>query len=93
MWVTRLANVADSGYVMDMHTKTQQEFQTALEAQGFEVLGGKGGFWLRGHGHVTIAQARRMTGIAAEPRVRRPRAPTATTRSSSPLSIERDAEP
>lgn len=54
-------------------TKTQQELQTALEAQGFEVLQGKGGFWLRGHGHVTTAKARRMTGIAAEPRVRRER--------------------
>ena len=56
---------------MGMSTKVQQELQTALEAQGFEVMQGKGGFWLRGHGHVTTAQARRMTGLAAEPRVRR----------------------
>ena len=54
-------------------TKTQEILQAALEAQGFEVLAGKGGFWLRGHGHVTTAKARRMTGIAAEPRVRRER--------------------
>jgi len=54
-------------------TKTQQILQAALEAQGFEVLQGKGGFWLRGHGHVTTAKARKMTGIAAEPRVRRER--------------------
>ena len=54
-------------------TKTQETLQAALEAQGFEVLQGKGGFWLRGHGHVTTAKARRMTGIAAEPRVRRER--------------------
>jgi hypothetical protein len=54
-------------------TKTQETLQAALEAQGFEVLQGKGGFWLRGHGHVTTAKARRMTGIAATPRVRRER--------------------
>jgi hypothetical protein len=58
---------------MDMSTKTQQELQTALEAQGFEVLQGKGGFWLRGRGHVSTAGARRMTGLAAEPRIRRER--------------------
>ena len=51
-------------------TKTQEILQAALEAQGFEVLQGKGGFWLRGHGHVTTAKARKMTGIAAQPRVR-----------------------
>ena len=54
-------------------TKTQETLQAALEAQGYEVLQGKGGFWLRGHGHVTTAKARRMTGIAAEPRARRER--------------------
>ena len=54
-------------------TTVQDELQAALEAQGFEVLAGKGGFWLRGHGHVTTAKARQMTGIAAEPRVRRER--------------------
>lgn len=64
---------ADTSHVMGMSTKVQQELQTALEVQGFEVLAGKGGFWLRGHGHVTTAKARRMTGIAAEPRVRRER--------------------
>ena len=54
-------------------TKTQEILQAALEAQGYEVLQGKGGFWLRGHGHVTTAKARRMTGITAEPRIRRER--------------------
>ena len=49
-------------------TKTQEILQTALEA-----LQGKCGFWLRGHGHVTTALARKMTGTAAEPRVRRER--------------------
>ena len=58
---------------MGMSTKVQQALQKALEAQGFEVMQGKGGFWLRGHGHVTTAGARRLTGIAAEPRVRHER--------------------
>ena len=65
--------MADDSYVMSTTTKTQRALQAALEARGFEVLQGKGGFWLRGHGHVTTAQARRMTGLAPEPRVRRER--------------------
>ncbi len=73
MWVTPLAILADASHVVGMTTKTQQELQTALEAQGFEVLAGRGGFWLRGHGHVTTAGARRMTALAAEPRIRRDR--------------------
>ena len=56
-----------------MATTTQQTLKEALEALGYEVLVGKGGFWLRGRGHITTAQARRLTGIAAEPRVRRER--------------------
>jgi hypothetical protein len=40
----------------------------ALQAQGFEVLAGKGGFWIRGEGHITLAQARKRTGIAAPKR-------------------------
>lgn len=54
-----------------MNTTTQQELQAALEAQGFEVLQGEGGFFLRGHGHVTTAKARKMTGLAAPERVYR----------------------
>ena len=65
--------MADTSHVMDMSTKVQQELQTALEAQGFGVIQGKGGFWLRGHGHITTAGARRLTGIAAEPRIIRQR--------------------
>ena len=67
MWVAPLANVADASHVVGMTMTTQQVLQGVLEAPG------KGGFWLRGHGHVTTARARRMTGIAAEPRIRRPR--------------------
>ena len=54
-------------------TAVQDELTAALEALGFDVLAGKGGYWLRGRGHVTTSQARRMTGIAAAPRVIRPR--------------------
>lgn len=41
-----------------------------------DVLQGKGGFWVRGHGFYTLAQARRVTGIKATPR-RRPERVTA----------------
>jgi hypothetical protein len=44
---------------------------TALQAQGLEVLKGKGGFWIRGEGHITLAQARKRTGTAAPKRERR----------------------
>lgn len=56
-------------------TDTQVQLTKALEDLGYEVLAGKGGFWLRGGGHVTTAQARRMTGLKATPRVRRERVP------------------
>ena len=35
------------------------------------VLHGKGGFWVKGKGFYTIAQARRLTGIKAPARERR----------------------
>ena len=68
-----LAIVRACAYIRHMNTTTQIALQEALEAQGFEVLQGKGGFWLRGHGHVTTAQARKMTGLKAQPRIRRER--------------------
>ena len=36
-----------------------------------EVLFGKGGFFIRGKGHISVAQARKVTGIKGEPRQRR----------------------
>lgn len=59
-----------------MTTGTAADVQTALEAQGLEVLKGKGGFWIRGEGHITLAQARKRTSIAApaRPRAERSRA-------------------
>ena len=38
-----------------------------------EVLTGKGGFFIKGHGFITIAQARRITGIKAKPRTKHAR--------------------
>lgn len=40
----------------------------ALKAAGHEVLTAKGGFFIRGKGFVTLAQARKMTGVTAKPR-------------------------
>lgn len=36
-----------------------------------DVMYGKGGFFVRGKGHISMATARRVTGIKAEPRKRR----------------------
>ena len=36
-----------------------------------DVVSGKGGFYIRGKGHITIAKARQVTGIKAEPRQKR----------------------
>ena len=36
-----------------------------------DVVDGKGGFFVRGKGHITIARARLITGIKAAPRPRR----------------------
>ncbi len=53
-------------------TGTINDVLAALTAQGHEVLRGKGGgFWIKGEGHVSTAQARRRTGIAAPRRERR----------------------
>lgn len=51
---------------------------TALEQKygADNVAHGKGGFWIRGDGptrHITLAQARRETGLAATPRQKRPK--------------------
>lgn len=47
---------------------TVQNVQKALEANGAEVLRGKGGFWIKGKGFITLAQARKQTGIDAPKR-------------------------
>lgn len=47
---------------------TRQDVQEALQAAGCQVLSGKGGFWIRGEGFITLAAARKRTGIAAPKR-------------------------
>lgn len=55
-----------------MKNSTRKVFD-ALKAQGHDVLHGKGGFWLKGEGFVSLAKARRMTGTKAPKRETRPR--------------------
>lgn len=43
----------------------------AFAAQGIEALHGKGGFFLRGQGFVTFAQARKMTAVAVPAELKR----------------------
>lgn len=45
----------------------------AFTAKGIDVLYGKGGFWLRGQGWVSFADARRLSGVKAAPANRQPR--------------------
>jgi len=43
-----------------------------LGKQHSDIVAGKGGFWIKGKGFYTIAQARKLTGIKAAPRNERP---------------------
>ena len=56
-----------------MLSQTQkQELLKALKKHyKTEVLYGKGGFFVKGKGHISMATARRVTGIKPEPRERR----------------------
>ena len=45
------------------HTLAEQ-----LGKHHYDIIYGKGGFWIRGKGFYTIAQARKLTGIKATPR-------------------------
>ena len=54
---------------------SQEEKQQLIKAlkkhYKTDVLSGKSGFFIKGKGHISIAEARRITGIKAKPRVRR----------------------
>lgn len=52
-------------------SEARQEIVEALAGQGIEAIHGKGGFFLRGHGHVTFAQARKLAGVAVPEELRR----------------------
>jgi hypothetical protein len=54
-------------------TTAQTEILNALTAQGLEVLSGKGGFFVRGEGWISLAAARKRTGIATPKTTRRAR--------------------
>jgi len=47
---------------------SSKDVHRALKEMGHEVITGKGGFHIRGKGFVSLAQARRMTGIKAPKR-------------------------
>jgi hypothetical protein len=49
----------------------RQAIHDALAAQGIEAVYGKNGFWLRGQGHVTFAQARKLAGVDVSDELRR----------------------
>ena len=38
------------------------------ELYNSETLQGKGGFWIKGHGFISLTKARKITGIKAKPR-------------------------
>lgn len=44
----------------------QKQLISALSKNGDEVLAGKGGFWIKGKGFITTAQARKTTGIKSK---------------------------
>ena len=54
-----------------MRTGTKQEVYDALVTVGYDVIKGKGGFWIRGEGFVSLAQARKRTGVIAPKRQKR----------------------
>lgn len=49
----------------------RQQIIERFAEMGIEAMHGKGGFWLRGHGHVSFAQARKMTGVSVPDELRR----------------------
>lgn len=55
-----------------MRDSTRQVLE-ALKVMGKEVITGKGGFFIRNEGFITLAAARRLTGINAPTRQRRER--------------------
>jgi len=59
-------------------TDTQRTIITALASRGFETLTGKGGYFVKGEGFLSAAQARKLAGLPApqrQPRRRRQRQP------------------
>lgn len=54
-------------------TGTLKDVADKLRKSGYEVLVGKGGFFVKGHGHWSNAKARKVTDIHAPKRSKRNR--------------------
>lgn len=50
--------------------EAREQIVKALAEKGIEAVSGKGGFFLRGHGHVSFSQARRLSGVAVPDELR-----------------------
>ena len=53
---------------MAMHQVLADTLAEKLGKHQWDIIHGKGGFWIKGHGHFTLQQARKLTGIKATPR-------------------------
>ena len=51
--------------------EARQQIIQALASKGIEAMHGKGGFFLRGQGHVSFARARKLAGVAVPEELRR----------------------
>ncbi len=51
--------------------EARRQIIEALAAKGIEAVHGKGGFFLRGQGHVSFSQARKLAGVAVPDALRR----------------------
>lgn len=58
----------DKQYRLQTKAGTRRDVHRALQRQGYKVISGKGGFWLKDNGFITLAKARTMTGIKAPKR-------------------------
>ena len=58
---------------MRFHIVLGHELAEKLGKHHYDVIQGKGGFWIKDKGFYTIAQARKITGIKATPRPRKAR--------------------
>ena len=56
---------------MIMHQVLAHTLAEQLGKKHYDVIFGKGGFWIKGLGFYTIAKARKLTGIKAPPRKQR----------------------
>ena len=52
---------------------TSKQVITALKEKGLEVISGKGGFWIKGKGFISLRQAQKMTNILPIKRLLRER--------------------